>query len=254
VFSIQSPMRLRGFAQRVARRDRHTNPAVRQVTTQLVEFARIRDRVERSNAERRPLHGNRFDAVRVRDASPGPHEVEAALEFGASGERKHTVQSVGGERPELLDRCGTPRVDHAVGAEPSHETGRRGARCSRDDMRPASNGELNRHRADSARRAEDQHGLPRPQFERVDALKCGQPRGGSGARIAEVESLRHTTHVVGVDRGELRVEAAMAIAELVRVDAVADVNAPNPCASGDDNARPVDSRHQRESGSTRPPP
>ena len=95
-------MRLGGLPQRIARRDRHANPAVAEVTIQLVEFTRIRDCIEGTHAERAPLHGNRFDAVRVDDASLGPHEVETPLELGTSGERKHTIQSVGRELPELI--------------------------------------------------------------------------------------------------------------------------------------------------------
>ena len=83
MFSIQSPMRLSGFPQRIARRDRHANPAVAEVAIQLVEFTRIRHRVEGMHAERGPLHGNGFDAVRVHDASLGPHEVETPLQLAA---------------------------------------------------------------------------------------------------------------------------------------------------------------------------
>ena len=94
VFPIQPPMRLGGFPQRILRRDGHADPAVTEVTIQLVEFTRIRDCVESTHAERAPRHRHRFDAVRVDDASLGPHEVETPLELGTSGERKHTVKSV----------------------------------------------------------------------------------------------------------------------------------------------------------------
>ena len=156
----------------------------------------------------------------------------------ASGERKHTIQSAGRELPELIDRCSSPRVDHTMSAERSDQTCGRGAGCGRDDVRPALNGELNRHRADGTRRTEDQHGLSRPQFERVDALECGQAGGGNRSGIAQVESLRDTSHVRGVCGGELCVEATLAIAELVRVDAVAESKAPDSCAFGDDNSGP----------------
>src|SRR6187200_214593 len=79
VFSIQSSMRLGGFPQRIARCDRHPNLAVAEVTIQLVEFPRTRDRVEGTHAERAPLHGHRSDAVRVPDPSLGPHEVQTPL-------------------------------------------------------------------------------------------------------------------------------------------------------------------------------
>jgi hypothetical protein len=46
VFSIQSPVRLSGFPHGIVRRDGHANPAVTEVTIQLVKFARIRDRIE----------------------------------------------------------------------------------------------------------------------------------------------------------------------------------------------------------------
>ena len=108
VFPLQPPMRLGGPPQRIRRRDRHADPAVGEMTTQLVEFTRIRDRVEGVHAERAPLHRNRFDAVRVDDPSPGPHEVETPLEPGTSGERKHTIQSVGRERSESIRGFRTP--------------------------------------------------------------------------------------------------------------------------------------------------
>ena len=60
-----------------------------------------------------------------------------------------------------------------MSAELSDQTCRRGAGCGGDDMSPALTGELNRHRADSTGRTEDQHGVSRPQLERVDALECG---------------------------------------------------------------------------------
>ena len=173
VFSVQSPMRLSGFPQRIARRDRHANSAVGEVTIQLVKFMRIRDRIEGTYAERGPRLGNGFDAVRVHDASLRPHEVETPLEFLASGERKYPIQSVGRERPELLDGCRTPRVEYTMSAELSDETGRRRAGCGRDDVGPSLNRELNRHRPDGTRRTEDQHGVSSPQSERVDALECG---------------------------------------------------------------------------------
>ena len=50
-------------------------------------------------------------------------------------------------------------------------------------------------------------------------------------------------------RGELRVEATLSIAELVCVNAVTKLNAPDSCAFGYDNSRAVNSRHQRESWS-----
>jgi hypothetical protein len=53
--------------------------------------------------------------------------------------------------------------------------------------------------------------------------------------------------VLSLGRGELRVEATLSIAELVCVDAVTVLDAPDSCAFGDDNSRAVNSRHQRES-------
>ena len=69
-------------------------------------------------------------------------------------------------------------------AELSDQPRRRGAGCGRDDVGPSLNGELNRHGADGTRRTEDQYGLSRPQFERVDALECGQPSGRDCTGIA----------------------------------------------------------------------
>ena len=103
VSSIQPPMRLSGFPQRIAGRDRHADPAVAEVTIQLGEFTRIRNRIEGTHAERGSLHWNGFDAVRKHDASLGPHEIETPLELMAASERKHPIQPVGRELPELLD-------------------------------------------------------------------------------------------------------------------------------------------------------
>src|SRR6185436_19899143 len=69
VFPIQPPMRLGGSRQRIRRRDSHPDLAVAEVATQLVEFMRTRDRIEGMDAERAPLHRNRFNAVRVGEAS-----------------------------------------------------------------------------------------------------------------------------------------------------------------------------------------
>jgi hypothetical protein len=63
----------------------------------------------------------------VHDASLGPHEVETSLERVASGERKHAVQSVGRQLPQLIGGCRTSCVDHPMSAEPSDETRRRRA-------------------------------------------------------------------------------------------------------------------------------
>jgi len=248
--SIQPSVRLSGFPQRIARCDRHAGSTAAEMTIQLVEFTRVRDRIEGTHAEGAPLHGNRFDAVRVHDASPGAHEVETPFELVAAGERQHSIQSIGRELPELLNGGRTPRVDHTIGTERSDQTGRRGAGCGRDDAGPSLNGKLNRHRADGARGAEDQHGLSGPQFERVDALECSQSRGGNRTGSAQVESFRHAAHVRGVRDGELRVEATLPVAELVRVDPVTEPNPPDAGAFGDDHAGAVNPRHQRESRPT----
>ena len=121
-------MRLCGFPQRIARRDRHANFSDGEVTIQLVEFTWTRNRIEITHAKRAPLHRNRFDAVRVHDAPPGPHEVETALERVASGERENSIQSVWRERPESIDGFPTACVDHTMSAELSDEACRRGAR------------------------------------------------------------------------------------------------------------------------------
>ena len=140
-------MRLRGLCERIAGRDRHANLAVAEMTIQLLEFTRIRDRIERTHAKRTPLHWNRFDAVRIDDASFGSHEVETPLERVAPRERKHTIQSVGRECPELIDGRWPPRVDDAMSAELPDQTCRRRAGCGGDDRAPRCR-ELNRHRAD----------------------------------------------------------------------------------------------------------
>jgi hypothetical protein len=93
---------------------------------------------------------------RSRKASAGPYEVETPLEAIAPGEREHTIKSARGKPPQLIDRFSSAGIDHAMSAKRSNETSGRGAGCARDDARPALNGELHRHRADSAGRAEDQ--------------------------------------------------------------------------------------------------
>ena len=75
------------------------------------------------------------------------------------------------------------------------------------------------------------------------------PLRGDRTGIAEAAPFRHTADVRGVSDGVLCVEAALAVPELKSVDAVPDVNAPNPCAFGDDDSRPVNSRHKGESWS-----
>ena len=177
-------MRLGGFPERIARRDRHANFAVAEVTIQLVEFTWAGNRIECTHAKREPLHRNWIDAVRVHDASPGPLEVETALELVASGEREHAIQAIGRERPESIDGFCTSRVDHAMSAELSDQECRRGAGRRGDDVSSALSGELNGHGANRTRRAEDQHDLPRPQVECVDTLECGQPSGSHRSGIA----------------------------------------------------------------------
>ena len=54
------------------------------------------------------------------------------------------------------------------------------------------------------------------------------------------------TYVRRACGGELCIEATLAVAELVGVDAIPDVDVPNACAFGDDNCGPVNARHQRE--------
>jgi len=245
-------MRLGGFPQRIACCDRHTNPALGEVPIQPLELPRTRDHVEGLHAERASLRGHRLDAVRVHEASAGPYEVETPLEAIAPGEREHTINSARRKLPQLIDRSRLPGIDHAMRAERSKETRGRGAGCGRDDVRPALRGELHRHGADRTGRAEDQHGVPRPKLERVEALQCGQARGDNRSGIAQVEALRNTSHVRGVSGDKLRVEATptLAIAELVRVDVVAESKAANARAFGDDHTGTIKSGHQGESGST----
>src|SRR5712671_2681916 len=243
-------MRLGRFPQRVACGDRHTNPGLREVPIQPLELPRTRDHVEGLHAERASLRGHRFDAVRVRDASAGPYEVETSLKAIAPGEREHTIKAARGEPPQLIDRFSLAGIDHAMSAKRSNETCGRGAGCARDDECPALNGELYRHRADSAGRAEDQHGMSRPQPERVEALQCGQAGGGNRSGIAQVEALRDTSHVRSVYGGKLRVEATLAIAPLVRVDVVAESKAADSRAFSDDYSGPINSWHQGESRSS----
>src|SRR5260221_2373645 len=137
-----------------------------------------------------------------------------------------------------------------MSAERSNETCGGSAGCGRDDVRPALGSELHRHGADSTGRAEDQHGVSRPKLERVEALQCGQAGGGNRSGIAQVEALRNASRVRGVCGGKLRVEATLAIAELVRVDVVAESKAADSRAFGDDNSGPINPGHQGESRSS----
>src|SRR4029077_18004902 len=175
----QSPMRLGGLPQRIACRDRHTNPAVCEVRIQPLELPRTRDHVEGLHAERASLRGHWLDAVRVHDASAGPYEVETPLKAIAPGEREHTIKSARNELPQLIDRLSFPGIDHSTSAERSNETCGRGAGCGGDAAAPALRGKLSRHCADSTGRAKDQHGVSRPKPERVEALQCGQAGGGN---------------------------------------------------------------------------
>src|SRR5262245_3523050 len=136
-----------------------------------------------------------------------------------------------------------------MSAELAHQTCRGGSGCGRDHVSPALNSELKSERADGTGRSEDQDGLSRPQIERVDALECGQSSRGNRPGLAQAEFLRHTAHILGMRRDKLGVKATFAVAELVRVDAVTGMKAPDPGAFGRDNSRAVDTRHQRESRS-----
>jgi hypothetical protein len=109
-------MRLGGFPQRIACCDRHTNPALREVPIQLFELPRTRDHVEGLRAERASLRGHRLDAVRVHDASAGPHEYETPLKAIAPGEREHRIKSARDKPPQLIDRFSSAGIDHAMSA------------------------------------------------------------------------------------------------------------------------------------------
>src|SRR5258705_12503266 len=130
-------MRLGGLPQRIACRDRHTNPTVCEVPIQPLELPRTRDHVEGLHPERASLRGHRLDAVRVHDASAGPYEVETPLKAIASGERHHTIKSARGKPPQLIDRFSAAGIDDAMSAKRSNETCGRGPGCARDDVRSA---------------------------------------------------------------------------------------------------------------------
>ena len=244
-------MRQGGFRQRIARRNRHANFAVAEVTIELVELTRTRNRIEGTHAKRAPLHRNRFDAVRVHDASLGPHEVETSLELVASGEREHAIQAIGRECPESIDGFCTPRVDHTMSPELSDEACRRGAGRRGDDVSSALSGELNGHGANRSRRPEDQHGLPGLRSSALMPWSAVNPVAATAPASRKSSLFGTRRHVLSVYYDELCVEATLAIAELVCVDAVTELNAPDSCASGHDDPRAVNLRHQRESRSTR---
>jgi len=148
--SRQSSMRLGGLTQRIARLDRHAESGPDEVTIQLLEFPRIRDRIEGTQPKRRPCHWDRLDSVRMCDTSLRPYEVETPLELLSAGECQHTIEALGREPSELIDRLWPPSIDHVLRAEPSDETSGRGTGCSGDDMGTTLNRELNRHRADGS--------------------------------------------------------------------------------------------------------
>jgi hypothetical protein len=52
--------------------------------------------------------------------------------------------------------------------------------------------------------------------------------------------------MIGVDNGELGIEPALLVAELIGVDPVAQLEAPYACAFGDDCPCAVSSWHQRK--------
>jgi len=183
----------------------------------------------------------------VRDASSLSHEVEASFELGAAGERENAIQPVGRELSELIDGFRVSRVDDVMRAEPAGEARRHGARSGGNDVSAALNGDLNGYCADGARRAEDQDGLPRPQLEFVYSLECRQPGRGHRSRVAQLKRLRHSAHVLSGRDSEFRIEATLAIAELVRVDTIGNSNAPDSRTFGDDDSCAVDSGHQWES-------
>jgi hypothetical protein len=79
------------------------NLAAAEMTIQLVEFARTRDRIESTYAERAPLRGHGFDTVRMRDASLAPDEVQTSLEVVATSQGEHGIQSIRRELPELIE-------------------------------------------------------------------------------------------------------------------------------------------------------
>src|ERR1700747_3758260 len=110
-------MRLGGFPQRIACRDRHTNPTVCEVPIQPLELPRTCDHVEGLHAERASPRGRRLDAVRVHEAPAGPYQDEPPLKAIAPGEREHTIKSARGKLPQLIDRLGVSGVDDALSAE-----------------------------------------------------------------------------------------------------------------------------------------
>jgi hypothetical protein len=141
-------MRLRGLAQRVARRYRHADPAVADVTIERGELALASDGVVGTHAERAALLRLGFDAVWIDDPSLRTHEIETPLQPFAAGQRENAIESPGRELPELIDGILSTGVDDAIGAEIPDETRRGGARCRRDDMSLALSRKLHGERAD----------------------------------------------------------------------------------------------------------
>jgi hypothetical protein len=87
---------------------------------------------------------------------------------------------------------------------------------------------------------------PRDSERVVDALKRGQPGDGDRSGLGEGETPGNARRVPGVHHDVFRVEAALRISIAVGVDAGAAAKSPNARADGGDDARAIDSEHERE--------
>src|SRR5258708_27488286 len=74
----------------------------------------------------------RLDAVRKCDAPARTHEVEAALEPFAAGEREGRIDAVRCDLPETVGHIGAACVDDRIGTEAAHERLRLAARGGGD--------------------------------------------------------------------------------------------------------------------------
>jgi hypothetical protein len=99
---------------------------------------------------------------------------------------------------------------------------------------------LDGERADRAGRAKDENGVSGSQPERVDGPKRRQTCRRRRTGVAKLQSLRDAADVGSIGYGELCIEPALRIAELVSVDAIANSHSAHACAFGDDDAGAVD--------------
>jgi hypothetical protein len=125
----------------------------------------------------------------------------------------------------------------------------------RDHARAAQLRELQRERADPARRPVDDHRFPAPHAQRVvDALERRQSGRGHRAGVAEAHSARRAADRALGQRDVLRVEAGATGAELVGLHAIARPDAAHAGSDRGDDSRAVGAEDQRKARLSERPP